>query len=59
MVLQYLHDFMSNIIQYYILDEYYLEFAGDKDAVDEFRSKNNITSKIISVNNNIAYWIKE
>jgi hypothetical protein len=42
-----------------ILDEYYLEFMGEKNAVDEFRSKNNITSKIIPVNNNIAYWVKE
>jgi O-methyltransferase/8-demethyl-8-(2,3-dimethoxy-alpha-L-rhamnosyl)tetracenomycin-C 4'-O-methyltransferase len=42
-----------------ILDEYYLEFMGEKNAVDEFRSKNNITSKLIPVDNNIAYWIKE
>ena len=42
-----------------ILDEYYLEFMGEKNAVDEFRSKYNITNKIIPVNNNIAYWIKE
>jgi uncharacterized protein YlzI (FlbEa/FlbD family) len=33
--------------------------AGEKNVVDEFRSKNNITSKIISFDNNIAYWIKE
>lgn len=42
-----------------ILDEYYLEFMGEKNAVDEFRTKNNITSKIIPVDNNIGYWIKE
>ena len=42
-----------------ILDEYYLEFMGEKNAVDEFRTKNNITSKIISVDGNIGYWIKE
>jgi hypothetical protein len=42
-----------------ILDEYYLDFMGEKKAVDEFRSKYGITSEIINVNNAVAYWIKE
>lgn len=41
-----------------ILDEYYLDFMGERYAVDEFRKNNNITSKIIKVNNNVAFWIK-
>lgn len=42
-----------------ILDEYYLDFMGERYAVDEFRKENNITSKIIRVDRNVAYWIKE
>jgi len=41
-----------------ILDEYYLEFMGEKYAVDEFRQKYNITEKIIRVDSNVAFWQK-
>ena len=41
-----------------ILDEYFLDFFGEKTAVDEFRHKHNICDPIIRIDDNSAFWIK-
>jgi hypothetical protein len=50
---------VTSKIDWFLLDEYFLEFMGERNAVDEFRNNNNITSKIHDVDGNIGFWIKE
>lgn len=55
--LEKLYDKVS-IGGFIILDEYYLEFMGERKAVDEFRKKRGIKDPIQRVNRNVAYWVK-
>ncbi len=41
-----------------VLDEYRLEFMGERKAVDEFREKNKVDSPIIHIDDHASYWVK-
>ncbi|MFT5172178.1 MAG: O-methyltransferase, partial [Gammaproteobacteria bacterium] len=41
-----------------LLDEYYLQFCGERAAVDDYRTRHAITEPIIRVDGNSAMWIK-
>ena len=57
LVLQNLYDKLS-VGGVVILDEYYLPIMGEGRAVDEFRAARGITSPIVRVDHQSAYWVK-
>lgn len=56
--LEHLYDKIS-VGGFIILDEYYLEFMGERLAVDDFRHRRGITTPVVRVDKGIGYWRKE